>query len=227
MYHNSDFLLWAAMILCEALGWVPHRGSGYRCSAPWASLSPVMSRHLSLQMDLLHQTLFTLQEEIDDQEEMCYPNGLILQLGFSPSLLKHFLISKWASASLFRISGFWVLVFELFGSPSLTRPKQRWKEDTFSFYERFRSHLLYKALWGVIAWLCFRRELKQTGLEFQMGPLDSAIMLAVITEETRRGMKARWVSSPGKLMKLVWFLCCEIGISWGWKMIEVKGHSNF
>lgn len=57
------------------------------------------------------------------QEETCYLNGIILQLGFSPSLLKHFFISKgkkWVSASLLCIFGFWVLVFGLVGSPPLT-----------------------------------------------------------------------------------------------------------
>lgn len=57
------------------------------------------------------------------QEETCYLNGIILQLGSSPSILKHFFISKgekWAFASLLCIFGFRVLVFGLVGSPPLT-----------------------------------------------------------------------------------------------------------
>lgn len=56
-----------------------------------------------------------------------------------------------------------------------------------------------------------------------MRPLDSTTVLAVIAEETCRSTETRWVSSPGKLIKLILLLCYEIG----WKLTELKCLSNF
>lgn len=97
------------------------------------------------------------------QEETHYLSGIILQLGFSPSFLKHFFISKgekWASAYLVCSFGFWVLVFGLLGSPPLTPlKKKKRKLVALSLHEKFRSTLLYKALWGIFACLYLRKEL--------------------------------------------------------------------